>query len=312
MLASIGSRPLNEAPHLGSLITLVKKQRTASLDTEILIVDSGSTGDTLTIASDFGCHIVHISRQEFSFGRSLNIGCEAAAGEILAIVSGHCVPADENWLQELCQPLIDNTAEYSYGRQIGGPTTRYSEHRIFAKYYPRIPRIPQDGFFCNNANAAIKRSAWEPLRFDETLTGLEDMELAQRLVKNGGRVAYAANACVFHHHDESWKAIKRRFEREAIALQKIMPQVHIHKSDLVRYIASSIYLDMKAAHSDGSLLSKALEIMQYRTCQYLGSYAGNHVHRVLSHAQKDAYFYPAELGDRHEAQGCRTATNEGQ
>jgi glycosyltransferase involved in cell wall biosynthesis len=312
MLASIIIRTLNEAAHLGSLLSTIKKQRTTNLDTEIIVVDSGSTDGTLTIARDYGCHIVHINRKDFSFGRSLNMGCEAASGEMLIIVSGHCVPTDERWLQALCQPLIDNSAEYSYGRQVGGPTTRYSEHRIFAKYYPQISRIPQDGFYCNNANAAIKRSTWEPLQFDETLTGLEDMELAQRLVKNGGRVAYTADACVFHHHDESWKVVKRRFEREAIALQKIMPQVHIHKRDLIRYIVSSIYLDMKAARVENVLLNKAVEIIQYRTCQYLGSYAGNHVHRVLSHAQKEAYFYPAELGDKHEAQDCRTATNEGQ
>jgi glycosyltransferase involved in cell wall biosynthesis len=312
MLASIVIRTLNEATHLGSLLSAIETQRTTNLDTEVVVVDSGSTDGTLTIAEKYGCRIVHISRKEFSFGRSLNIGCKAAAGEILIIISGHCVPVGPNWLQALCLPLVNNLADYTYGRQIGGPSTRYSEHRIFAKYYPQVSRIPQDGFFCNNANAAIKRSTWAELQFDETLTGLEDMELAQRLVKSGGKVAYTADACVVHHHDETWKVVQRRFEREAIALQKIMPQVHIHKLDLIRYVASSIYLDMKAAISDGLLLDKAVEIVHYRVAQYLGSYTGNHLHRLLSNAQKEAYFYPAELGDRDEAQSGRTIANEGE
>jgi hypothetical protein len=104
------------------------------------------------------------------------------------------VPTDDHWLQRLCQPILDGQAEYTYGRQVGGPDSHFSECRIFAKYYPERSRIPQDGFFCNNANSALLRSAWEKHHFDEELTGLEDMELAQRLVRKGGRLAYVADA----------------------------------------------------------------------------------------------------------------------
>src|SRR3546814_8390782 len=77
--------------------------------------------------------ITHITREEFSFGRSLNLGCEAAQGEVLILISGHCVPRDRHWLRALCQPIIDGLVDYSYGKQIGGPESRYSECRIFTK-----------------------------------------------------------------------------------------------------------------------------------------------------------------------------------
>jgi rhamnosyltransferase len=291
--ASVVIRTLNEARYLGELLEGIGQQITKGLDCEVVLVDSGSTDGTLEIAERYGCRILHITREEFSFGRSLNRGCEAAEGDILVITSGHCVPTDPHWLQRLCQPLIDGVAQYSYGRQLAGPESHYSESRVFEKYFPAQSQLPQEGFYCNNANSALLKETWSRYRFDEELTGLEDMALAQRLVRHGGKVAYVAEAPVYHHHAETWQQVKRRFEREAIALQQIMPQLHVGKADTARYILRSIWCDYRTAARDGVLLHKAFEIACYRFYQYTGSYWGNHQHRKLSHTEKDKYFYPA-------------------
>jgi rhamnosyltransferase len=290
---SIVIRTLNEARHLESLLKGIAGQITDGLSHEVVLVDSGSTDGTLEIAERYGCRIQHISREEFSFGRSLNMGCEAATGEILVITSGHCVPADDRWLQHLCKPLIDGHSEYVYGRQLCGPGSHYSEGRIFAKYFPEHSQVPQDGFYCNNANAALLRTVWLKHRFNEDLTGLEDMELAKRLVLRGGSVAYVAEAAVFHYHNESWPQVRRRFEREAIALQKIMPQVHVNLFDTFRYFVTSIWRDVMSARRDSNRSIGFSEIACYRWNQYWGAYKGNHEHRKLSHAEKEKYFFPS-------------------
>ncbi len=289
---SIVIRTLNEAKHLDRLLTAIADQRVPGLGHEVIIVDSGSTDGTLEIAERHGCRILHIRREEFSFGRSLNLGCQAARGDILVITSGHCVPTDAHWLQRLCQPLLDNEAGYSFGRQLGGEDSHFSEQRIFAKYFPEQDCNGQKEFFCNNANAALRYSDWERLRFSEELTGLEDMELAQRLVREGGRVVYVPDAAVYHYHQETWSQIRRRFEREAIALQRIMPQVHVGPFDLARYIATSVVKDWRSAKRAGALGRHAMDILRYRWHQYLGVYNGNHQHRKLSHAEKEKYFFP--------------------
>jgi rhamnosyltransferase len=311
MLASIIIRTLNEEKHLDEVLSIIEKQDTDGLDHEVILVDSGSDDNTLEIAASHGCTILHITREEFSFGRSLNMGCAAATGEFLVIISGHCVPTDDKWLRNLCQPLIEDAAVYSYSRQIGGTTSHYSECRIFAKYFPEQSRIPQEGFYCNNASSAVKRSAWTRHRFNEELTGLEDMELAQRLVKDGDKIAYVAEACVYHLHEESWGNVKHRFEREAIALQRIMPQVHVHIQDLVRYTLLSIWLDWKDAFQDKVFFSKAIGIVKYRFSQYWGSYVGNHDHRKLSHAQKEEYFYPNDVRQKNETESRGPVADEG-
>lgn len=298
MKASLVIRTLNESRHLPALLEAVASQRLDGLKSEVVVIDSGSTDGTVELARRAGCVLTTIHREEFSFGRSLNRGCEAASGDVLVFISGHCVPTDEHWLQRLCQPIIDGQAHYTYGRQIGGPESHFSECRIFEKYYPLQSRVPQQGFFCNNANSALARHAWLEHRFDENLTGLEDMELGKRLVAAGGKVGYVAEACVYHYHHESWAQVKRRFEREALALQKIMPHVHVGRRDTARYIFSSIRHDFRVARQHRQALQRLPEILRYRTAQYLGSYLGNHEHRRLSQAEKDHYFYPSHPMER--------------
>ena len=289
---SIILRTLNEERHLEQLLLGIEEQKLDKLDIEVVLIDSGSTDNTLNIAKKHNCHILHITREEFSFGRSLNRACRAAAGDILVITSGHCVPVNEHWLQNLCQPILDGVAQYTYGKQLGGEQTQFSEVQVFEKYFTNQSKIPQEGFYCNNANSALLRSVWEKYHFDETLTGLEDSALAKQIVINGGKVAYVANAIVYHYHYESWKQIRRRFEREAIALQKIMPEVHVGILDTARYILSSVCADLLKAKQEGVVLTQAKNIVLYRYNQYIGGYKGNHQHRQLSHQQKEKYFYP--------------------
>lgn len=292
MLASIVIRTLNEARYLEDLMVMIARQRLEGLTAEVVVIDSGSTDGTVEIARRHGARVTEIRKSEFSFGRSLNRGSDFADGEILVYISGHCVPADETWLQALCQPLIDGKASYSYGRQIGDDDSNFSERRIFAKYFPDRSAIPQEGFFCNNANSALLRSAWQDNPFDEQLTGLEDMELAKRLVARGHKIAYVAEAPVFHHHQESWAQVRRRFEREALALRSIMPEVHLSRLDVLRCVLTSVLGDWRAAAANGVRATRRGDMLRYRWNQYVGSYKGNHEHRLLSQSAKERFFYP--------------------
>lgn len=271
---------------------MIDRQRCAGIEVETVVIDSGSTDGTIEIAQRHGCRVVHIAKADFSFGRSLNRGSAHATGDILVFVSGHCVPASEDWLRELCAPLIGGVAVYSYGRQIGDDDSNYSERRIFAKYFPATSAIPQEGFFCNNANAGLLRSVWQNHPFDEALTGLEDMELAKRLVAQGHKIAYVAEATVFHHHRESWAQVRRRFEREALALQSIMPEVQLSRLDVLRCVFGSVVSDWRAAARNRVRSTSRADMLRYRWNQYLGAYRGNHGQRRLSQRAKERFFYP--------------------
>ena len=292
MKVSIIIRTYNEERHLASVLDKINAQQAGSLSSEVIIVDSGSVDRTEEIAKSFGCRILHIAKDDFTFGKSLNYGCAAATGEVLVFVSGHCVPATDAWLVNLVRPLQDNLCVYSYGRQLGNEGSKFSERQLFKKYYPEVSQIPQDGCFCNNANAALKREVWEINHFNEDLTGLEDMELAKRLVEHGYKIGYVADAPIIHIHDEGWRSVHRRYEREAIALQDIMPEVHLSFLDFLRYFASAALLDVGAALGEKVLLKSLPEIVMFRLTQFWGAYQGNHERRKMSREMKEKYFFP--------------------
>jgi glycosyltransferase involved in cell wall biosynthesis len=277
------------------LLTGVLTQAQNSTDIEVVIVDSGSTDETLEIAASHGCRITHITKSDFTFGRSLNYGCEFALGDIFVFISGHCIPVNDQWLNELIKPLCDGSIAYIYGRQQAHGATRFSEKCHFDKWFPDYSKNPQQGYFCNNANAALTRNAWEKHSFNEQLTGLEDMFLAKQIVDDGGYIAYAASSVVYHIHEENWQQVRLRYEREAIALQRIMPEVHFSFLDFIRYYASSVLSDMSTSLREKLFVRKLGEILIFRLMQFWGTYKGNHEYRKLSTARKRNYFYPKDL-----------------
>ena len=288
--ASIIIRTFNEGRHLPGVLSAIAGQRCRSL--EVLIVDSGSTDNTVQIAEMAGARIVHIQKEEFPFGRSLNVGCRAALGEFLVLLSGHCYPKHEDWLEALLMPFDDELIGLVYGRQRGDDVTKYSEHRHFEKTFPDVSVIPQAGFFCNNANSAIRRALWLERPFDETLTGLEDLDWANWLTSHGRKVAYCAEASVSHVHEEKWSQVFRRYEREAIALKRILPDVSFSLFDFVRLLAESAYLDTRHAMRYGELRRRWNEIMIFRLMQYWGTYRGSRNHKTVSQEMKEKFFYP--------------------
>lgn len=292
MHISIIIRTYNEECYLGELLAEITRQSIGCHRVEVVLVDSGSTDRTLDIAQQHGCRIVHIGKNEFTFGRSLNIGCESASGAILVFVSGHCVPASGAWLERLIAPLQEGVAAYAYGRQVGRDTTKFSEEQVFAKYFPGASQKPQEGFFCNNANAALLRSVWELNRFNESLTGLEDLHLAKGLVDRGFRIAYVADAAVFHIHNESWRQVRIRYEREALALREIMPEIHVSFWDFLRYFLSGVANDLHVATRQRRLIERLREIVLFRFMQFWGTYRGNLEHRQLSARKREEYFFP--------------------
>lgn len=297
MDASIVIRTYNEARWLGEVLDSIAAQ-TGGLTYETILVDSGSTDATVDIARSHGCRIETILKSDFTFGRSLNLGCAAARGKVLVFLSGHCIPASPDWLARLVGPVLNREVAYSYGRQVGREgVSKFSEEMLLGKYFPSQSAVPQQGFFCNNANAALDANIWADNPFDEEITGLEDMWLAKRLTEAGHRIGYIAEAPVLHLHEEKWAQVRNRYEREAVAMQQIMPELHVGFGDFIRYTIAAAALDWRAAVAAGrthkrSVVKLAIEIAMFRLCQYWGTYRGANDHRRLLRERKDRYYYP--------------------
>lgn len=294
MVYSVIIRTLNEEKYLQELIDFINKQKISLEDKiEIILVDSGSIDQTLEIAKKNNLKILFIKKENFSFGRSLNIGCNASSGELLVFISGHCIPIGNMWLTNLCSSLKDGSSDYNYGRQVGIETSYYSEKQHFKKFFPSNNKANFfNGFFCNNANSAIKKKVWEKYKFDEKITALEDMYLAQQIKRDGMKVSYKPDASVKHIHHENFYQIKNRYERESIALKWMIPNLKITFFEFIKIFFLYILSDFSSAIKEKILIKNIFSIILYRLAMSYGSYAGNHKNIELSERSKKIYFYP--------------------
>ena len=293
---SVVIRCFNEEDHLGKLLAGILQQ--TLVPKQIVVVDSGSTDATLAIASRFPVEIHHVAPEEFSFGRSLNIGCRAARGDIIVIASAHVYPLFDSWLQKLTAPFDDPRVALTYGRQVGDETTIFSEHQILRRWFPAKSDLDQSHPFCNNANAAIRRSVWEDLPYDESLTGLEDMAWAQAVLSRGDRVAYVAEAPIAHVHHETWGQLVNRYRREAIAHRRIMHDQHMGRMEALRLAVANILSDYVHALRQGQLLHNLGAIPWFRSAQFLGTYRGFAQRGEVSAIVRRRFYYPLELRHR--------------
>ena len=310
---SIIIRTLNEEKYLGECLKAIERQSYPGL-VEKVIVDSGSTDDTLRIARENKTKIELIDKKLFSFGRSLNQGCEASSGQILVMLSAHCIPTNNDWLIELVKPIIDKVSEYNYGRQIPREAvSKFSEGMVYRQYYPAKSAVPQEGYFCNNANSSISRKTWEKYKFNEELTGLEDLDLARRLLRDGGRVSYISQSVVEHIHEESWTRIRTRYEREAAALLLIDPTLSLTATHATGLFLASVFNDWGQLKIKS--LANCIEVLLYRFNQYLGSFVGSKASKRRVALMKNEYYYPrhsyrtVQLG--YENENHSITANEG-
>jgi glycosyltransferase involved in cell wall biosynthesis len=288
--ASVVVRCYNEADHIGKLFHGLSEQ--SMQDYEIVLVDSGSTDGTVEIAEDFGVEeTVYIDPTNFSFGRALNYGCDAASGELCVIASAHVYPKRDDWLERLLEKFNENVA-LVYGKQRGNEVTAFSENQIFKQWFPEHDIERQDHPFCNNANAAIRRDVWKEYPYDEQLTGLEDVDWAKRVQKDGYDISYASEAEIIHVHDETAREVFNRYRREAYAHKQIMPNRSFSLLDFFRLSARNIISDYRAAFRTGDLSTNVTEIPKFRLLQFWGTYRGFAREGPISDRLWQRFYYP--------------------
>lgn len=291
---SIIIRAFNEAAHIGRLLDGISHQTIKN--TQIILVDSGSTDQTVEIAKSRGVEIVTISPEEFTFGRSLNAGIARAKSPLIVIASAHVYPVYPDWLEKLLEPLNDPAIALVYGKQRGSELSQFSEKQIFTHWYGEVTQNPQDQPFCNNANSAIRRSLWEQHPYDEKLTGLEDLEWAKWALENNHKIAYCAESEIIHVHSESSRGIHNRYTREGMAFKQIYPHEHFSVGDLIRLFLSNSISDLGEAIRQGRFFREFVNIVRFRWLQFHGTYVGYKRSGPLSWKLKQSFYYPKNSG----------------
>jgi len=195
---SVVIRTKDEAQWIGRCLRAVLAQDCDEF--EVIVVDNESTDDTLGIARGFDCRVLTIPQAEFSHGRSINLGVGAAKGDLVAILSGHCIPVNDTWLRRLAAAFTASDVAGVYGRQEPLPDTNDFDKRDLYTTFGLERRVQRRDYFFHNANSMIRRDMWDSVPFNEDLTGVEDRDWAKRVLEMGHLVVYEPAASVYHFH----------------------------------------------------------------------------------------------------------------
>ena len=289
-VCSIIIRAFNEELHVRRLLKGISEQNIKDL--QIILVDSGSTDHTIDEAREFPVEVVNIPPHEFTFGHALNVGIDRARADLIVMASAHVYPVYPDWLETLLAPFKEKGVGLTYGKQRGSESTHFSELQIFQQWYQDRSISQQTHPFCNNANAAIRRSLWQLHPYDETLPGLEDLAWGKWAQENGCNIHYVAEAEVIHVHNESTSGIYNRYRREGMAFKQIYPLEKFTLRDLMKLLSQNIFNDWREAIKAKRFISVFLKVIQFRWFQFYGTYQGYKHSGPLTWQLKKAFYYP--------------------
>lgn len=199
------------------LIEMLEKQtvfvnKIIVINTEEKYMDAFCAGTRfLTEHKKLSVH--HISQREFDHGKSRNLGAKKSEADIFIFMTQDAVPANEYLLEKLIAPLNDETVACSYARQLPAEDATMTEQLTRAYNYPAVGRIKSKEdlkelgiktFFCSNVCCAYNAMIFKELKgFINHAIFNEDMIYAAKVIDNGYKIAYAADAEVIHSHNYS-------------------------------------------------------------------------------------------------------------
>jgi rhamnosyltransferase len=204
-------RTLNESELIGRCLETLASQRTEH-ELDVLVLDSGSTDDTIAIARAHGARIYEMAPEDFDYSKSLNVGIAEVSGDLILLLSAHAIPLDDEWVAHMTAPFSDPQVAGVGSRQVPWPGHPFREVHRLAQTFGTDPltwsAASPEGLVFSNAASCVRRSAWEAHPF--TLPAAEDLDWAQRVIAAGSTIVYEPRANVYHSHDESPRALARR------------------------------------------------------------------------------------------------------
>ena len=198
----------------------LRSLRSQTVGVEIVLVDSGSTDATLELAEPLCDRIVHLTPQDFSYGRALNVGVAEAGGSILFALSAHCAAPDPDWVARTLRHYADPEVGGVFGTDLdprGRPLT--TARRVSMA---DVAANPLWGF--SNHASSWRRAAWERIPFDESMAACEDKEWMWRALEASWAVVVDPSLHVptSHRRDAGVRALWRREVREHEAVARAL------------------------------------------------------------------------------------------
>lgn len=209
----------NESKMIGTTVAAVLAEtRSIDAETEVIVVDDGSTDDTGIDAERAGARVIRLEGSG-NPGAARNRGAKMSRGDALVFLDADCVPA-RGWLTALRAALDagESCVGGSLGLAPGLPSTARWDY-YFSSYHVHPCR--PSGPVANHtpANLSVRRAAFEATcGFTERMpvaNGHEELAWQAALAGAGGRCYFHPTARVYHHNRSGVTKLLRRTYRWA-------------------------------------------------------------------------------------------------
>ena len=229
----------NGGDRFGEVLEAIRNQKT-DYQYEIVVVDSGSSDDTVLFAKANNCIVQEIRPEEFGHGKTRNLAASLGTGEYICVLTQDAVPADSHWLDNLIAAMKAHPhAAGAFGRHLpyadcNMPDQQLLENlfnnfltsqeenagnpawRIFkldgdnkAKFEEDLDFQQFTAFFSDN-NSCLRRSVWEKIPYDD-VNYAEDQVWAKTILRAGYEKLYVDDARVYHSHNYPLSEYGKRY-----------------------------------------------------------------------------------------------------
>lgn len=210
----------NAEKYLKSLHEALLKQKNVEFMVKYILTESKDK--TQEICKKLNVNYEKIRREEFSHSLTREKAIMESDADIVVLLTQDVKILDELFLYMLTKDIILGKCEATYARQISKSNS--IEKYIRESNYPNksiikdknlIEDLKLNTFFFSDAAAAIKRDVFVKLNgYDnKDLIISEDMYYAYKLIMNGYRIKYEADAVVEHSHEfKNIEFFKRYFD----------------------------------------------------------------------------------------------------
>ena len=211
---------LNAGEQFQKLLEQISAQ---SLPTKKLIVDSESTDDTTRLAKNFGVEVLTISRKSFNHGATRQFALEKILPlDVIIFLTQDVLLHDDESLAKLVKIFSeDESVGLSYGRQL--PHLNATNEAKFLRAFNYPPESQLRSFddrkiyglktaFASNSFAAYRVEALQSVGgFPSNIPLCEDMYVAAKMLLDGWKIFYTAEAQVYHSHNYTAAQEFRRY-----------------------------------------------------------------------------------------------------
>ncbi|MCX5799985.1 MAG: glycosyltransferase family 2 protein [Candidatus Eisenbacteria bacterium] len=218
---------LNEGRHIGGVLEALCRQKFPPDRFELLVVDGGSTDETVSVAAGLSkihrnIRVLENPRRLSSSGR--NVGARAARGDAVLFVDGHCEIPDEFLLRNLadlfrttsadviCRPQpLEWTGSGDVQRAIVIARTSWLGHNPSSLIFSTAKEDLVDP---DSSGAAYTRRVFERIGYyDERLDACEDVDFNLRARKAGLRAFTSPRVMVRYHARDDLGPLFRQMAR---------------------------------------------------------------------------------------------------